>query len=387
MYTINDSKEENGIVRVCLSSRFGLHPFVYFAAKNIIIILFLCIVPSFWTSSRRLYITSNVYPLYVEVDGESAGITPCNLLLKSGKHNIELFYSNTKLHSANIKVRKAIFLSYIFEYSQKYNVYVNLDDKTKDEINRNFLQDSIDYQTLFRVNSTHIQKPYFSYYKNLLSNEVLGDIVDCAKYNIANSEILQDFEKSFGAVKLDITFPEFDTSLRIKETGIEKLNLKKEEMFGGREFLVFDNIAVSKDEVDANIFRLFLQENKEYSIENKKKLIDMGIVDDDYLDGLDYDVASIRNVSYNVVIKFLEWFSNKYSCKARLLTKKEYVQLYDFKSALRSYNSRLYEFTSTDFITYEALIGARIEHYKRQHIIEQYNKYCVDTNKEIFCMS
>ena len=381
--------------RVRLKSLFGLHPFISFAIKVLLVFLAICIIPSFFTSSRRLFVSSDVYPLRVEVDGQPVGITPCNLRIKPGRHEIDFFYADEKVHHISMRVRPALFLSYLFEYSQKANVSVRLGESAKQAAYRNFLQDCLDYELLFKTDATRIQKPYFSYYKTLLGNEAKAEAVSAARYFIANRDAVEDFKDSFGGLVGTLDFSclkdgdddfnlEIDDTVPFDQNGGE-LKLIDERNVGGRDFVEFDSVMVAKDLVDTNIFRAFLQERPEFSVERKSELIQNGLADDDYLSAF-AEGGSARSVSYRIASEFAKWFGSKYSCKARLLTKPEYVRLYGYKSLFRNYVSGLFEMTSTSFITYEALSGRRLNDDDRNAVCSVFDKAGVNMSKELFCL-
>ena len=386
----------NGEVeRVRLKSLFGLHPFISFATKAVLAFLAICIIPSFFSSSRRLFISSDVYPLRVEVDGQPVGITPCNLRVKPGRHEIDFFYADEKVYHTFVRIRPALFLSYLFEYSQKASVNVRLSESVKESAHRNFLQDCMDYELLFKTDATRIQKPYFGYYKTLLGDEAKMNAVSAARYFIANRDAAEDFKDSFGdlAETTDFSYlkdDEADFNLEIDDSMLcgrndGELKVIGECSIGGRDFVEFENTMVAKDLVDTNIFRAFLQEHAEFSPERKSELIKEGLADEDYLSAFG-EGGSARSISYEIASEFVKWFGSKYSCKARLLTKPEYVRLYSHRSLFRNYVSGLFEMTSTSFITHEALSGRRLSEKDRDAVCSVFDKAGVKMSKELFCL-
>ena len=375
---------------VRLRSRFGLHPFLEFSIWALVILLSVCIVPSLFFSSRRLYVSSSVYPLRVEIDGQSVGITPCNLKVKPGKHVVEFIYGDEKLKSMTVGVRPAWFLSYVFEYSEKIHADIKLPESVKSKAHKDFLKDCLDYQTLFRADSTHIQKPYFSYYRNLLGDEMNRDYVKAARLFIANSDAGDDYMSSCAKYAEAFDLPDFregdfnlliDDSVALSDDAA--LNVVGERSIGGREFVEFDEFLVAKDLVDTNLFNVFMKENFRFSPSGKQALIKSGLADNDYLSAYG-EGGSVRSVSYEVAQEFLKWFGRKYGCKARLLTKPEYVRLYSHKVNFRNLLSGLFELTSTSFITREALDGKR--RHEREDICSVFEREGLKMSKELFCL-
>ena len=153
---------------VKLRSLFGIHPFVSFVIRILFVFFLIAFVPSLLTNSRRVYVNTNVYPLRLEIDGQNCGITPTNVRVKRGNHNLKVYYADTLLHQEDFRVRSALFFSYIFEYSKRIKINIELSDDVKKQITADFLNDSLSGSTMFRTDSTHIQKPLFSYYNSLL---------------------------------------------------------------------------------------------------------------------------------------------------------------------------------------------------------------------------
>ena len=336
------------IEKTKLRSLFGIHPVIVYCAYLIFLFLVVGVIPSFLTDSRRIYIESNIEPLYLEVDGISAAMTPTNLRLKAGKHTICLYYADDCLYKGEIRVKHALFYSYIFEYRQKLNINsISLTDRQKNEITKDFLDEAVMYSTLFQTFATQNQKPIFSYYKSLLGSDVDKGAVEFAKNFIANVELAEDYKKNFD---MTYEFKGFDNELK-KEEDIISLNVHGLENYGNFQFVKFDKFSVLKNEVSTQMFLDFLNDKEYYNAKNTNELIRKKYVDENYLKGVDFSKnESVFNISYKVADEFCKWFSEKYNVKARLLTKKEYSSIYPHKVKFQNLDYGLYELTSTFFI-------------------------------------
>ena len=248
---------------VKLKSYFGIHPFICWCLKIIIIFLAIAIIPSFWTNRRRLFISTNPGPLEVLVDGESVGRSPGNIKVKQGVHRVDVYCGERAVASSNIKIRPSLFFSYFFEYKKKINIEVKLIEEDIKYIERYLLKSLVNESLAYNLDMNYKAEDIFSIAKGLLEgrdDSFLEKFQEYSLYFISNQTEIDDYNKSFGKdYKKSLAYLDAEPSaeLYIKEEVEKKENFIRELKIADEDFIETESYFIAKSPVSKNLFKSF----------------------------------------------------------------------------------------------------------------------------------
>ncbi len=366
------------VTPVKLKPIFGLNPPIYltivYVSLFLIILFVVGFLPGIITSGKRVTFTSPVAFSTIYVDSTYIGTTPVTTFLEPGKHEITYSYKDVGQVDETIEVSHPLFLTWLIPRTQKERSPYYLDTASLTQYLNYIQKDIISYSAVLEYDNVTHYPPLF---QSAISTLLEGDVEDLSLLQsflkdsllfITSKEMLDDAKKAVALLdenKVDTTFIAFEikkiealfeesgkkstpltkitpvngvvqstlslNNLLLVGTTFEKgsfvVGMPVELTYPGVEKkekeVVVDKFTISNREISEYQYALFIEENNMWAKSNKEALIQEGLVDTSYLQGI-YPTTSIpistpiRNISYHAAVAFSEWVSNKVGKKVML---------------------------------------------------------------------
>ena len=347
--------------------KFGsVRPGVYILTLVILVVLLVVFLigflPGILNGGKFVNFTSDIDNVGVYVDDTYISGTPAQSFIKSGEREVVYKKASQVIARDTIKVSHPVFLTYIFHRYQDVKLDLNeINDEKIDKIINFDLQLIIDQSPIIEFSSVTNYIPYFSQYAKdakvfNLSEEKIKEDLNLASSFISSKEMLDDaisaydylgleygpsvlkakevFEEDAQLIGLpfkDISVTTTQSSLKISDNAtINTLKVDPIEfVMGDTTYSSYPSINeagilvnldssfyISKVPVTNYLYSLFVVENPTWAKSNKDSLIEKGLVDDNYLEGISLSpnfpsLEPIRNISYYAAQAFCNWLSEK----------------------------------------------------------------------------
>ena len=426
-------KELPQVEPVKIKPLFGMKPGLWLTiayALAILLLLFLVgVLPDLLHGSKRVTFTSAAYNAAVYVDGQYAGGTPFTRRLESGTHEVVYKVNDCEIDSFTLKVGHPFFFNWLFPRTQKVASSATLTQEAFTALSKELLEDANLYSAILDYDDTHRYSPIFTTYAKSIKGsayEKATEAFETALLFISTQEMYEDAKEALEILGLDLqltassifegetksvgiaaqeeqivtakttsldagvfklsgfTIPEVAFS-----NGKEVANTYPQVKEAGQEVTV-ESFNVSALCITENQWAYFVNENPDWGLSNKENLIEQGLVDDYYLDGvtLSMTVVSnkpVRNISWYAATAFCNWLSEKTGKHVSLPTENQWLAatLTDAeggfqKSLMPSLNEAspsallggVWEFTSTPYIPLSRLVSAS-EAKKAVNVLEK----------------
>ena len=414
-------KELPQVEPVKIKPLFGMKPGLWLTiayALAILLILFLVgVLPDLINGSKRVTFTSAAYNAAVYIDDEYAGGTPFTKRVESGTHNVVYKVNDCEIDSFTLKVGHPFFFNWLFPRTQQVESSATLTQEAFTALSKELLEDANLYSAILEYDDVHRYSPIFTTYAKCIkgsSYESQTQAFETALLFISTQEMYDDAKEALEILGLNITldasklFEESSSTIGIahdenqtvtaKATTLDAgvftisgFNIPETTFSNGNEVeCTYPQVKEAGQEVTVQSFNVsglcitenqwayFVNENPDWSLSNKDNLIEQGLVDDYYLDGvtLSMTVASnkpVKNISWYAAEAFCSWLSEKTGKNVSLPTENQWIAatLSDTeggfqKSLMPSVNENcpsallggLWEFTSTPYIPLSRLVSA-----------------------------
>ncbi len=400
---------------------FGLKPGLWltiaYALAILLILFFVGVLPDLINGSKRVTFTSAAYNAAVYIDGEYAGGTPFTRRVESGTHNVSYQVNGYEIDSFTLKIGHPFFFNWLFPRTQKVASSATLTKEAFTALSKELLEDANLYSAILEYDEVHRYSPIFTTYAKCIkgsSYENQTQAFETALLFISTQEMYEDAKEALEILGLNLTLDasklfeessstvgvaqEEDQIITAKATTldagvfkIEGFAIPQVTFSNGNEVestypqvkeagqnVTTQSFNISSLCITENMWAYFVNENPDWGLSNKESLIEQGLVDDYYLDGvtLSMTVASnrpVRNISWYAAQAFCSWLSEKTGKNVSLPTENQWIAatLSDSeggfqKSLMPSVNESapsallggLWEFTNTPYIPLSRLISA-----------------------------
>ncbi len=364
---------------VALPKVGSLRPGVYILTLAIVVIVLIIFLigflPGILKSGKYVNFTSNIDNVGVYVDGEYLSGTPTQSFIESGEHRIIYKKASQIVAKETIKVSHPVFLTTFIRRYQDVNLELNTLESEKIEKIINFdIQLIINQSSILQFSSVTNYIPYFSHYAKdaiafNLSEERIKKDLNLASSFISSIEMLEDAKEAYRSLNIeygnslklaqkvfeeegtmigesfkDVEVKTLPSSLKVgNDAVISMLKIDPVSFVMGDEtYSTFpnvnevgikanltDSVYISKTPVSNYLYSLFVVENPTWSKSNKTTLINKGLVDDNYLEGISLSptypsLEPIRNISYYAAEAFTSWLSEKTNRDVYIPSEKEW---------------------------------------------------------------
>lgn len=366
-------KELPQVEPVKIQPLFGLKPGVWLTMAYIlaiIVILFVIgIVPDIINGSKRVEFTSAAYNAAVYVDGIYEGGTPFTRKISSGTHEVVYKVNGNEIDSFTVKVGHPVFFNWLFPRTQKVSSDATLTREAFTALSKELLVDANSYGAILEYDDVHRYADIFtSYAKTIKGSAYEKDtgaleaaflfITTTAMYedalnaiDILGLDIKLDASKVFGNAPASTlgtstenpTLQAVPSTLKTDALEIAGFEIPSATFSNGRnvessypavkeagKVVSTESFNIAAVCVTENQWAYFVNENPQWSVSNKDALIEQGLVDEYYLDGvtLSLTVASskpVRNISWYAAKAFCSWLSEKSGRDVDLPTEDQWI--------------------------------------------------------------
>ena len=391
---------------VKLPTLLSLRPGVYILILLVIVIsaaiFFVAFYPGIVKGGRYVTFSSPLSESGVYVDDRYVGAAGYQYFIESGDHVITIKKAGITIASYQLSIDHPVFLTWLFHRTLQSDAGdISLTEQQKNEIIRFNLEELASQSAILSFDSVNRYQPVFS---NLINDlkaldlplSRIQDAIELALLYTTSIEMADEasqmLQENPGLVNDKINsilasiqnvFDEESSSERIGtqekislQTALERDVLEYGEisipgyrypaasfMMGTETSLRYpDSMATSIDvevpqfnlaslPVSQYQWALFLEENPYWDKANKTTLINEGLVDDQYLEGITPTTVFVTsrpiiNVSYHAAIAFAQWLSEKTGKQVVLPTEAMWAFAAQSRSST-SYDSSLIAAPST----------------------------------------
>lgn len=381
---------------VKLKPLFGMKPGVwltilYFLAF-LLTLFFLGIVPDLVTSSKRVSFTSDCFNSAVYLDGNYAGGTPFTTKVNSGTHAVKYKINGCEIDSFEIEVSKPVFFAWLFPRKMDVNSDAKLTTEAYKALVSEFLQDLCDYSAILSYDKTHRYPSLYTNFAKTIQNSlsVCHDYKEIMQNSLCfatTAEMQQDAETAFKILNIPFDFvhsSSTDSTYKAKNAQITGQTVLKTSGFSITGYTVNNSFTVARTCVTEEMYQAFIKDNPMWDKSNKEALISQGLVDDYYLEDVNFTSLAnpVKNVSFYAAEAFCQWLSQISGKRVVLPSDKMWIDASSvaertYQRSLLSISTEnkpismfggLWEMTSDIFVPYEDLQVSDI-----QNLLEKYN--------------
>ena len=375
---------------VKLKPVLGLHPGVY---VTVIVVLCVAVVlfivgflPGILNGGKRVTFTSSSEPMAVTVDGRYLGKAPVTAFIESGNHTVEFNYIGEFGESFDFSVSHPVFFTWLFPRRQTVaSAYTPSSNSEVRAVLSHMLNEVSAWSAIIDFNETYHYPPLMREAAATLAVSKLDDegrmlieqyldaslryitgkvMLDDARealetlrsHAMLSADASRDFEQKL--VSISMLFDEESKSIGLASKALadpavsDQLNADRFSIdafrYQGGSFVLGDTayddfpsvvrmgiqaetkaFSISQQEISEYQWALFLEERPFWAKENIDRLIEEGLVDDNYLAGI-YPSSvivsnkPIRNISYHAANAFCEWLTQISGVQVSLPTEKQW---------------------------------------------------------------
>ncbi len=344
---------------VRLKSLFGMEPGKWLSIMYLIILVLVIfvtgILPDLISSSKRVSFTSAAYNAAVYCDGNYIGGTPFTVKVPSGHHNITYSVNGCEIDSFEIKVKKAVFYSWLFPRKMKVESKAILTEEAYKALVTEFLSDVASYSAITDFTRENPYPELFTGFTHccITSDFDMTKPLKAALCFVTSQEMKKDAEKAFELAGLSFDFDGFDFSGKRQEPDIIGMSEP--------DTMTFKGLTVKEGIVSERLFSLFVSENPQWNRKNADSLTEQGLTDSYYLADVNLSnyLASSKpvvNVSWHAAQAFCEWMSKESGKNVKLPSEKEWL------SHFSQTENNVSQFTSTLYVPHPELFSG-VEEY------------------------
>lgn len=367
-------KELPQVEPVKIQPLFGLKPGVWLTIAYLIailVVLFLIgILPDIINGSKRVEFTSAAYNAAVYVDGTYEGGTPFTRRIPSGVHEVVYEVDGNEIDRFQVKVGHPVFFNWLFPRTQRVSSEATLTKEAFEALSKELLEDAGSYGAILEYDDVHRYADIFTTYARSIAGSAYEKdtkALECAFLFITTKEMYDDALNAAGILGLDIEIdasklfaygagassvgttlgnPSIDAqaaSLKTDSFEIAGFAIPSATFSNGKaaecsypsvkqagRVVSTEPFNISSICITENLWAHFVKENPQWSASNKESLIEQGLVDEYYLDGvtLSTSVASnrpVRNISWHSAKAFCSWLSAKTGLDVDLPTEDQWI--------------------------------------------------------------
>ncbi|MCH3916273.1 MAG: formylglycine-generating enzyme family protein [Spirochaetia bacterium] len=405
--------------------RPGIYVLVLFILAVALILFLVGFLPGILHGGRTVNFTSELQDVGVSVDGTYISGTPAQSFISSGDHEVTFSKGGIALSTQNIHIDHPVFFTWlVFRYKKVAMEQPQLDASQQLDL-RNFdLQQIIDQSAVLDFDRVNNYIPYFlGYAKDAVrlsfSKEDIKQDMEIACAFISSRQMLDDAKNAFDYLGIDgnayfsaaqslfngkdgMKMGKAADESFVPQATDDKLSLGNGVTITGSRlaaasYLMGDKVSASYPTtnslgmetqvpafslaqlpVSEYQYALFVQDNPEWAKENRTKLMEEELVDENYLAGISLSVSqpnltAIRNISFKAAKAFCAWASKKSGRTCFLPTEEMWeeasylnqsnfalslVNLDDSNARFKMMMGGVWEMTSTPYVPLARLVPA-----------------------------
>lgn len=347
--------------RVKLRPWHGIRPAYYilgiFFLSLLALFLLLCLVPGLISNKSYITINTDLPIVGVSVDEKYLGNGKgTSLETTSGNHKLTFTYEGLEIGSVDVKIPRRLFFSLFLHTPYEITPSFTYTEEVRDRAMMEFARNVSLYSKITSYSGSTIYPPLFEEYalsavemneddisdvwlygmlhitSSIMYNDYLKgkEILSSSsvRYNNDTAESIDAFLESVYVVEEDVTVEKNDETSEIK---VEKVG-SFYKYVGGRltigestvtnypgsnilpKTIEYDTFYIQGSLITENEYALFVEENPEWSAENRETLVSSGLVDSNYLKGITLSSRSsrpVRYISFYAAEAYAQWKSKK----------------------------------------------------------------------------
>ena len=335
---------------------FGLKPGLWltiaYSLAILVIIFVVALLPDIIDGHKRVTFTSNAGTAAVYLDGVYQGGTPFTRSVKSGTYQVSYRVNGVEIDSITLTVGHPVFLNWLFPRVQKVESTAALNDAAFDALTKELLEDAAAYSAVLEYDTAHRYPEIFTQYAQSISTSTHAQdsrAFEAALLFVTTDEMGTDSVNATSIIGINLITPyEILTSGKGSTVGtadetapvvtatpvrldaglftIEGYTIPEADFSNGRVVdstypavleagvqVHTDGFNISSYCITESQYAAFMEQNPSWSRENKDSLVEAGLADEYYLNGVDFSTATasrpVRNISWNAAIAFCTWLS------------------------------------------------------------------------------
>ncbi|HIV98371.1 MAG TPA: formylglycine-generating enzyme family protein [Candidatus Ornithospirochaeta avicola] len=377
---------------VKLKPHFGMRPGLYILLSTIAVFLLLFfllfMLPGIIKGGEYLTFSSNLSDTGILLDGKYLGSSEGSLyFVSSGEHELSYYKEGVYLYSQSIDVSHPVFFTLFHKRVKEIEIAAQSTDELKKTVIGTFCSEISEeakitgYSNVFRMRPLISDFAYDAVSLSLTEEEI-NSALYFAYAQIATEELMNDLLLSVSYLEekgISIAFsidPEiYDKNVEISISPISPylddgdfLYFEEGEILIGENKIAYPSFRISKRPVTVNDYSVFVEDNPEWSVSNRSSLIEKGLVDEYYLEGITLNsrinnTSGIRNISYYAANAYIDYINEKngtdYSLPSEILymvassNSNEYSLSLNYKNESEKLSSALgglWEMTDTAYL-------------------------------------
>ncbi len=347
---------------------FGMKPGMWltiaYALGIVLIIFFVAILPDIIDGHKRVSFTSSSGVVAVYVDDVYKGGTPFTTKIDSGKHQVSYRVNGYEIDSFEVKVGHPVFLNWLFPRTQKVSSTAPLTADALASRTKQFINEVNAYSAILEYDDVHRYPNLFSQYAASAGSSYDAEALKAALQFITSDEMNQDAETALSSLGLSLASPyasldgnskvgiASDSNPVLSAKGsklktdlftIEGFEIPEADFSNGRTVTAsYPSVMEAGQQVHTEAFNIsayciteyqyaqFVTANPDWALANKEALIQAGLVDDYYLDGISLSLTTatnkpIRNISWYAADAFCKWLSSISGSSVYLPTEDQWI--------------------------------------------------------------
>ena len=366
------NKELPKVEPVKIKPLFGLKPGLWltiaYALAILVIIFVVALLPDIVNGHKRVTFTSNAGTAAVYLDGVYQGGTPFTRSVKSGTYEVSYKVNGVEIDSFTLKVGHPVFLNWLFPRVQKVESTAVLNDEAFAALTKELLEDASAYSAVLEYDTVHRYPEIFSQYaQSILSSSHAQDskAFEAALLYVTTDEMGDDSVNATATIGINLITPyeilksgkgstvgvadsatpvvtATATQLDAGSFAIDGYTISAADFSNGRVVdssypaVLEAGVQVHTDAFNISTYCIteaqysaFMAQNPYWSRDNKDALVSAGLVDEYYLDGVDFSTATaarpVRNISWHAASAFCEWLSGVTGRNVSLPTENQWI--------------------------------------------------------------
>ena len=350
-----NKKELPKVEPVKIKPLFGMKPGLWLSIAYLLAILLLFfaigILPDLIDGHKRVTFTSAAYNAAVYVDDVYEGGTPFTRKIASGTHTVSYRVNGYEIDSFTIKVSRPVLFNWLFPRKQSVASTATLTENAFKALSAELLEDANAYSAILQYDDVHRYNPIFTTYAKSVETSQFArqtSALEAALLFVTTDEMFEDANKAINLLGLNAVIPyatlnpdrtvgttdeetpvlkASSTSLKTDYFTLEGYTIPEAEFSNGKTVSdTYPEVLEAGKTVHTESFNIgaycvteyqyaqFVDQNPQWSLDNKENLIAQGLVDDYYLDGVSTSLTVItnkpvRNISWNAAQAFCTWLS------------------------------------------------------------------------------
>lgn len=325
---------------VKLKPHFGMRPGLYILLSTIAIFLFLFfllfMLPGIIKGGEYLRFSSALSNTGVVLDGKYLGSSEGSLyFVPSGEHELSYYKEGVHLYSQSIDVSHPVFFTLFHKRVKEIEIAPQSTEELKKTVIDTFCSDISEEAKITGYSDVFRMRPLISDFAyDAISLSLTEEEINSALYfaysQIASEELMNDLylavsylEENGISIAFSIDPLIYEKNVEISISSIKPylddgdfLYFEEGEIIIGENTVSYPSFRISKKPVTVKEYSLFVEENPEWSISNRTALIEKGLVDEYYLEGITVNsrinnTSGIRNISYYAANAYIDYINEK----------------------------------------------------------------------------